>query len=100
MEQCKHCGHTSNSMKSGGNLVLGLLAGAAIGAAAGMLYTPYKGSVLRKVIRRKGEGVIDDVAETIEDRIEQLSHAFTEKLESLKSEIKSGISPATDFSID
>ncbi len=78
-------------MKGSGNLVLGLLAGAAIGAAVGMLYSPHKGTVTRRIIRRKGEDIANDVTESIEDRIEQLSDMFAEKLEMLKGEIKSRI---------
>jgi gas vesicle protein len=100
MEQCSKCGHNSRCSKCGGNLALGLLAGAAIGAAVGMLFTPQKGTVLRRTIRRKGEDIASDVAETIEDRIGQLSDAFTEKLEMLKSEVKSRINTVTDFSND
>jgi gas vesicle protein len=81
-------------MKASGNLVLGLLAGAAIGAAVGMLYSPHKGTVARRIIRRKGEDIAEGVTENIEDRIGQLSDMFTEKLEMLKHEIKSRISSA------
>jgi gas vesicle protein len=87
-------------MKNKENLLFGLLAGAAIGVAIGMLYSPHKGTVLRRAIRRKGEGVVDDVAETIEERIGQLSDAFTEKIEMLKGELKSRINAATDFSLE
>jgi gas vesicle protein len=87
-------------MKNKENLLLGLLAGAAIGIAVGMLYSPRKGTALRKAIRRKGEGMVDDVAETIEERIAQLSDAFTEKIEMLKGELKSRINSATDFSME
>jgi gas vesicle protein len=100
MEKCSKCGCNSTCSKCGGNLVLGLLAGAAIGAAVGMLFTPHKGTVLRKIIRRKGEDIASDVAETIEDRIEQLSDTFSEKLESLKSEIQSRVNQARNFSSD
>jgi gas vesicle protein len=83
-------------MKSNGNLVLGLLAGAAIGAAVGMLYSPHKGTVLRRAILRKGEDIADGVTESIEDRIGQLSDMFAEKLEMLKDELKSRIGAAMD----
>ena len=61
-----------------------------------MLYSPHKGTVTRRIIRRKGEDMANDVTESIEDRIEQLSEIFTEKLEMLKNEIKSRISAAVD----
>jgi gas vesicle protein len=83
-------------MKNKENLLLGLLVGAAVGVAVGMLYSPHKGTVLRRAIRKKGEDFADDVTESIEDRIGQLSDTFTEKLEMLKDEIKSRIGAAID----
>ncbi len=87
METCNKCG---------ANLALGLLAGAAIGAAAGILFSPHKGTVTRRIIRRKGEDIVESATESIEDRIGQLSDMFTEKLEMLKDEIKSRLEMATE----
>jgi len=45
------------------NVVLGILAGAAVGALIGILYAPDKGSNTRKKIYRKGEDVVGDLQE-------------------------------------
>jgi len=47
--------------------LLGLLTGAAIGAALGILYAPEKGEVTRKQIRRKADKIKDDFDEKFED---------------------------------
>jgi gas vesicle protein len=44
-------------MKNRGNLALGIFAGIAFGAALGMLFSPHKGTVTRRIIRRKGEDI-------------------------------------------
>ena len=44
---------------SSGKVVLGLLAGVAVGALAGILFAPAKGSKTRKRIMNKGENYAD-----------------------------------------
>jgi gas vesicle protein len=46
---------------STGKVVLGTLAGLAIGAIAGILLAPEKGSTTRKQIMNKGEDYMDEV---------------------------------------
>jgi gas vesicle protein len=96
METCKNCSHGSSCSKCSGNLALGLLAGVAIAVAVGMLFSPQKGTVLRRIILRKGEDIADDVVETIEDRIGQFSHIVSEKLETLKDDLVSRFSSVTE----
>jgi gas vesicle protein len=84
-----YCNCNSNSMKSKQHLVLGLLAGAALGAAIGMMFSPYKGKTIRKIIRKKGENIAGDVFDTIEDRVEQFGDTVSEKLDRLKRDLKS-----------
>ena len=53
-------------MKSG-KVVLGLLAGVAIGAALGILYAPDKGWNTRKRISKKTEDIVEDLREKFEE---------------------------------
>ncbi len=67
---------------STGNVVLGALAGLAVGAALGILFAPDKGTYTRKKICRKGEQVVDDLGDKFNDFID----GITEKFENLKEE--------------
>lgn len=57
------------------NVVLGVIAGAAIGALLGVLYAPDKGTNTRKKLRRKGEDVVED--------LKSKAHKLTEKANEL-----------------
>ena len=65
-----------------GNVVLGILAGVAIGALAGILFAPDKGSKTRKQILEKGEGYADD----LKQKFDELLNTVTEKYNQVKSE--------------
>ena len=65
-----------------GKIVLGVLAGMAIGAIAGILFAPEKGSATRKKIAEKGEayaaklntqfkGFVDDMTQRVEAMTEE-----------------------------
>jgi gas vesicle protein len=70
-----------------GKLVLGVLAGIAAGALAGVLFAPEKGAVTRKKIMDTG----GDYAKGLKDKFNELYQGGAEKAESLKKEAKSGI---------
>lgn len=72
-----------NKMSSG-KVVLGLLAGAAAGALAGILFAPAKGSRTRRRIMRKGENYIGD----LKDKLDGLFDKFKGKMEKVKEEVK------------
>ena len=65
---------------STGKVILGLMAGLAVGAIAGVLYAPEKGSTTRKQILDKGEGYVDDLKSKYDD----LCDSIAQKLESTK----------------
>jgi len=56
-----------------GKVVLGVLAGVAIGAALGILLAPEKGSVTRKQILSKGEDFTNDLTKKLDSFIEEAS---------------------------
>ena len=58
------------------NLIGGLLAGAAIGVAVGMLLAPRSGDDSRKKIVRGSKGLIDDLRTSMEDGIDSLKNQF------------------------
>jgi gas vesicle protein len=68
---------------SSGKVFLGVLAGAAAGALAGILFAPAKGSKTRKRILKKGEDYSDAVKEKLNDLLE----VVTEKFEKVKADV-------------
>lgn len=54
-------------MKKGNVIALGALAGLAVGALAGILFAPEKGSEIRKQIKRKSDGFMDDIKSKLDD---------------------------------
>ena len=74
-------------MKSG-KVVLGLLAGVAIGALAGILFAPDKGSKTRKQILSKG----GDYASSLKEKFDDFITDVTEKYDSTKEESEEFVS--------
>jgi gas vesicle protein len=68
-------------MKSG-KVVLGAVAGVAIGALASILFAPEKGSVTRQQIKDKSNDYLDKIKTKFDD----LFDSITEKFESNKSD--------------
>jgi gas vesicle protein len=67
---------------STGKVVLGTLAGLAIGAIAGILFAPEKGSTTRKQILDKG----DDYVGQLKFKFDEFCQSLTNKFESAKSD--------------
>ena len=61
---------------STGKVVLGTLAGLAIGAIAGILFAPEKGSVTRKQIMDKGDDLVDELKAKYDDFCDSLAQKF------------------------
>jgi len=66
-----------------GKILLGVLAGAAVGAALGILFAPDKGSATRKKISKKGR----DYAEGLEEKFNEFVDSITEKFDTVKEEV-------------
>ena len=69
--------------KSTSNLLLGLLAGVAAGAALGILFAPEKGSVIRKQIKDKTRdltGEMDDMLNELKEQVTGVMDDLKEKL--------------------
>jgi gas vesicle protein len=68
-------------MKSG-QVMLGILVGAAAGALLGILFAPEKGTVTRSKISKKGE----DYAQTLKDKFDEFLDNVTGKFNSVKDD--------------
>lgn len=69
---------------STGKILLGVLAGAAVGALVGILMAPDKGTATRKKIMKKGE----DYTDALKDKFDDLVSSMTDKFETVKSDTK------------
>lgn len=63
-------------------VLLSVLAGAAAGALAGILFAPHKGTVTRKKISRNGDAFAKGVKEKFNEYIDEI----TEKFEKVKGD--------------
>jgi gas vesicle protein len=59
-----------------GKVILGVLAGVAVGAMAGILFAPEKGSVTRKKISDKGEDYLDEIKEKFDGFLSAMKNTF------------------------
>lgn len=67
---------------SKGKVVLGTLAGLAIGAIAGILFAPEKGSTTRRQIRDRS----DDYVDKLKSKFDEFRDSLIEKIESTKKD--------------
>lgn len=61
---------------SSGKVLLGILAGAAAGAAIGILFAPAKGSETRRKLSEKSDAYADGVGTRFNELIESLAQQF------------------------
>lgn len=71
-------------MKADSKILLGLLAGAAIGAIAGILFAPDKGSETRKKITKNTADMGDQLKHTFNDFVDTVK----DKYRSAKNEVE------------
>ena len=68
---------------STGSFIIGLLSGAAIGAAIGILYAPDKGDVTRDRLGKKA----NDLKEDLDDRFDDLKDYVNDTLGDMKEKL-------------
>jgi gas vesicle protein len=79
---------------SSSKIVVGFLAGAAVGALAGILFAPDKGSSTRKKIVSKTGDLTDSVKNSFSDFIDGVKETYAgaeDKLEKFADKAKSGM---------
>ena len=59
-----------------GNVFLGLLAGAAAGAVAGLLLAPDKGTETRRNLTRRGREAVDGIKGKVNDMVETVTDKY------------------------
>jgi gas vesicle protein len=65
-------------------LLTGVIVGAAVGAALGILFAPESGKDTRKKLARKGT----DLGDTVREKANEFGEVLKEKFESIKSDAK------------
>jgi gas vesicle protein len=73
-----------NIIMSKKNTLLALIGGLAVGAIAGVLLAPQKGSATRKKFAKKGSDFVDDV----KDKFSEIKDNIAERFESAEEEAK------------
>ena len=69
---------------SAGKMLLGTIIGGAIGALAGIMFAPDKGSVTRKKIADKAKETSDNLKESVTGKYEEVKEYVSEKLDKRK----------------
>ncbi len=81
---------------SNGKVLLGVLAGVAVGATLGILFAPDKGSVTRKKITQKGDDYADELGDKFESFLQNISQKFMEMREEAMKAANNGVVKAGD----
>lgn len=77
-------------MNENGKIVVAVLAGAAVGAALGILFAPDKGTATRKKIVDKKDDVLDGIKEKFSEFLEGLQDRFETAKEEAKEMVHNG----------
>lgn len=71
-------------------VIVGVLAGVAVGAAIGILFSPDKGANTRKKITRKSEDMMHDIEEGLSDIYDTISKKYGQASDEVEKAVKSG----------
>jgi gas vesicle protein len=71
-------------------IIVGVLAGVAVGAAIGILFSPDKGTNTRKKITQKGEDMMHDIEEGLSDIYDTISKKYGQATEQVEKAVMSG----------
>ncbi|WP_372776684.1 YtxH domain-containing protein [Mangrovibacterium sp.] len=69
-------------------LVIGLAAGAALGAISGILFAPYKGSRTRKKIMRSTKRMSNDFSKSVHKKLDKLEKQIKNIKDKTETELK------------
>jgi gas vesicle protein len=64
--------HTSSREAGAGTVALAVLAGAAIGAAVALMFAPKSGREMRRVIRKRADGLRETAGNVIDETTDEL----------------------------
>jgi gas vesicle protein len=71
-------------------VIVGVLAGVAVGAAIGILFSPDKGINTRKKITRKSEDMMHDIEDGLSEMYDTISRKYGQATEEVERVMKSG----------
>ena len=58
-------------MKNNDGIIIAFVAGAALGALAGVLFAPRKGSKTRELLREEGQKMVDNLVDRFDEALEK-----------------------------
>ncbi len=70
------------------NIVLGVIAGAAVGAIIGVLFAPHKGSKTRRRIVNKGVDLTEDMKEKFDDVVTVVQNKYNTSMKEARQAVK------------
>ena len=82
---------------STGKVLVGVVAGAAVGAILGILFAPDKGTETRKKISKKSADTIDELKEKMEEMMDVLTHKFLGAKNDLSNMVDKEMKKAEDL---
>jgi gas vesicle protein len=78
------------------NLIGGLLAGAAVGVAIGMLLAPASGKETKARLVKGSNKLVDDLKGTVEDSVQSLKNQFNEAVDGVTKKGKEAANGARE----